>query len=477
MHRVSHPLEAAMAAHRAGRLEDADRLYRRAVEADPGDVQALRLRGILARERGDLDASSRLLGRAAEVAAPGDAAPLAERALTRLAAHDLDGALADLRAALGRDPDHGRALANLGALLQYRGHLLEAIVLEERALQLDAGDIDVRCNLAKALAETGRGTEALVLCDAGLAVAPAHPQLLATRGAVCCDIGDFAAAVSVLDGAVARNPDDDSAWVSLAFARAQCADHAAAMDALRAARRANPHNARATADLLNLLAGTGRGQDALDLAGEFLATHPGERHVLAALGFALRDAGDIAAADALVDHDHAVSVSAVELPLGLGAGLLADPSLVDSPASKATRGGRQSGELDLSSPPLAAFAALLKPAIAAHPAMAEGPAHWSLRAWTTVLTAGGHQLPHIHPEAWLSGVCYVDVPAMGAGQAGWIEFGAPPPRFLIASAPPRRAVEPIAGRLVLFPSYFHHRTLPFAAAGTRVSVAFDVVAA
>ena len=31
------------------------------------------------------------------------------------------------------------------------------------------------------------------------------------------------------------------------------------------------------------------------------------------------------------------------------------------------------------------------------------------------------------------------------------------------------------GRLVLFPSWFWHRTLPFAQAGERISVAFDVM--
>ena len=29
--------------------------------------------------------------------------------------------------------------------------------------------------------------------------------------------------------------------------------------------------------------------------------------------------------------------------------------------------------------------------------------------------------------------------------------------------------------MVLFPSYFFHCTIPFAAAGTRISVAFDVI--
>jgi uncharacterized protein (TIGR02466 family) len=115
---------------------------------------------------------------------------------------------------------------------------------------------------------------------------------------------------------------------------------------------------------------------------------------------------------------------------------------------------------------------------AAHPAMAYAAPAWALRAWGTVLDSGGRQAPHIHPLGWLSGVYYAGLPAgmiEAGGQAGWIEFGAPPDRFAVAAPAATRAVEPRPGRLVLFPSYFHHRTLPFAAEGRRISIAFDVV--
>jgi tetratricopeptide (TPR) repeat protein len=488
---VNELLSAAIDAHRAGRPAEADRLYRDAVRANPADAQALRLRGILAREQGDLEASARYLGRAAEVA-PGDAAPLAELALTRMAADDLDAAVALLRAALGRNPDHARALANLGALLQYRGHVLEAIACHERALALDPHDAEVRCNLAKALSEAGRGVEALALCDDGLAAQPAHPLLLGARGAVCCDLEDFPAAVDALAGAAQRNPDDDLALVSLAYAQQRLGATAAAIAALERALAINPHGGRATADHVNLLAGSGRVAEALSLAEDYLAAHPGERHVLGALGFALRDAGHAAQADALVDLEQLVLLRTLDLPADLAGRLLADPSRLASPASKATRGGEQTGELDLAGDPALrglhaaleasvreAAASLLAAGFSRHPAMAPQSPRWSLRAWGTLLAPGGRQLPHIHPEAWLSGVLYVALPddmARGEATAGALQFGAPPARFVVVETPPTRTVLPAVGRLVLFPSYFHHCTLPFVAAGTRVSLAFDVVA-
>ena len=117
------------------------------------------------------------------------------------------------------------------------------------------------------------------------------------------------------------------------------------------------------------------------------------------------------------------------------------------------------------------------PAEAAHPFVASRPRHWALTAWGVVLEAQGHQIPHNHPTAWLSGVYYVKVPdivrAPGQGQDGWIEFGRPPDHFHSTVAPEVRAFRPEEGLMLLFPSYIYHRTVPFEAAGTRISIAFD----
>jgi uncharacterized protein (TIGR02466 family) len=112
--------------------------------------------------------------------------------------------------------------------------------------------------------------------------------------------------------------------------------------------------------------------------------------------------------------------------------------------------------------------------------MAPARDRWTLRTWGTVLEAGGYQTAHMHPLGWLSGVYYVEIPdglpaEMTATGAGALEFGAPPARVSAAASHPLRRVEPRAGRLVLFPSYLYHRTLPFAGAGRRISLAFDVM--
>jgi hypothetical protein len=42
---------------------------------------------------------------------------------------------------------------------------------------------------------------------------------------------------------------------------------------------------------------------------------------------------------------------------------------------------------------------------------------------------------------------------------------------------PEMFVKPIVGRLVLFPSFYWHGTVPFASDSDRMTIAFDVVPA
>lgn len=87
--------------------------------------------------------------------------------------------------------------------------------------------------------------------------------------------------------------------------------------------------------------------------------------------------------------------------------------------------------------------------------------------WAVIYDDHGRQDSHFHPSGWLSGVYY---PQAGSGD---LLIGALDAAEAIDPPWGARAVDPVEGRLVLFPSYVPHSTAP-AAAG-RVSVAFDVM--
>ena len=157
------------------------------------------------------------------------------------------------------------------------------------------------------------------------------------------------------------------------------------------------------------------------------------------------------------------------------------------PYGKTTRKGHQSGALEEFALPLTdLFLRHLRQQVDAtlarfpvepkHPFFGNKPAAYRLRAWATLLEPGGHQEPHFHASGWLSGVYYLDIPPeIGTdSQAGWIEFGRHPAQLALRRQPPLRTIRPEVGKLVLFPSYTYHRTLPFPGPGRRISIAFDV---
>ena len=167
------------------------------------------------------------------------------------------------------------------------------------------------------------------------------------------------------------------------------------------------------------------------------------------------------------------------------------PSLAFAPPERATRGGMHSGDL-LVEPkgPMAAFEHIIRQSLDRyatalhpgfeHPFLAKRPSEPRLSVWGLVLPAQGYQVPHIHHTGWVSGCYYVRVSeavsAPDDGHEGWIEFGRPQSIYRTRAAPDVHLVRPEEGMMVLFPSFFFHRTIPVEAATERICIAFDVLA-
>ena len=98
-------------------------------------------------------------------------------------------------------------------------------------------------------------------------------------------------------------------------------------------------------------------------------------------------------------------------------------------------------------------------------------------SWSSRLKDCGYHTNHVHPEGWISSCYYVALPPAVEdrhGRQGWIKFGEPALEVALKN-PIRRAIQPRPGRLVLFPSYMWHGTIPFHDSTPRTTIAFDVV--
>lgn len=98
-------------------------------------------------------------------------------------------------------------------------------------------------------------------------------------------------------------------------------------------------------------------------------------------------------------------------------------------------------------------------------------------SWSSRLRDSGFHVNHLHPMGWISSCYYVAVPDAvkdESARQGWIKFGEPSLAVALKN-PVRRAIQPPPGRLVLFPSYMWHGTIPFQDPRDRTTIAFDVV--
>jgi len=96
--------------------------------------------------------------------------------------------------------------------------------------------------------------------------------------------------------------------------------------------------------------------------------------------------------------------------------------------------------------------------------------------WSVRLKRGGFHVNHVHPEGWISSAYYAEVPDEvedASSKNGWIKFGEP--RYPVSGAVAERYIQPKQGRLVLFPSYMWHGTMPIRGDEPRMTIAFDVV--
>ena len=113
-----------------------------------------------------------------------------------------------------------------------------------------------------------------------------------------------------------------------------------------------------------------------------------------------------------------------------------------------------------------------------HPFLANFLERWKLTAWSVVLGDQGYLMSHIHLSGRLSGVYYVESPDVvvtsGERREGWLEVGRLPPELPCKRESEARMVQPEEGMMVLFPSYFYHRTVPIETTQRRICIAFDV---
>ena len=433
-------------------------------------------------------------------------------------------AIAVQRRLVAANPRDVIALHNLGVELRKADQLDEALARMEHALALGATAPETATVYAHLLADFGRFDEAVTVYDRVLIGHPAHIDAHETLARLLPQIGRREQAFDAYRRALSLNPDVGALWLSALATAKDLRDADQLLDWVASAE------ARfGTEPLLGLLAAqahSGRGEDSAALArlDAVLARDPDNAGAQATLAQLCIRSGDFSRAEAaalhaarlapddqtawslltviwrltgdtreewLADYDRLV----MEIDLdGIDLGATSKALSVlhrtqEHPAEQSLRGGTQTrGVLfDKADPVICALADSIARSIGAVLSqLPHDPGHPFLRrntgafafagSWSVRLRGEGHHIGHIHPAGWLSSAAYIDLPPEidGTSEAGTLAFGVPE-ALLGLSLPPRRIVKPQPGKLVLFPSYFWHGTVPFSSDHPRLTVAFDAV--
>jgi tetratricopeptide (TPR) repeat protein len=199
-------LQDGIALHRAGRVEDAVRVYKKVLRKHPGAASALNLLGLAEFQLGHLPEAADALAKACRL---DPALPNIDYNLGRVlqAQGRLEQALTHYQKAVARAPQDAEAISNLGTVLSALGRFEEAVPTFVRATDLSPRASDIWHNLGNALAALDRHDEALTAFQRELELRPGHVPALGSLANAYSIKGRDDEALAAYDRAIALDPD------------------------------------------------------------------------------------------------------------------------------------------------------------------------------------------------------------------------------------------------------------------------------
>ena len=208
-------MEKGRAHHLAGRLSEAESLYRRALAHNPAHATALGLLGVLFCQNGRPADGVQYLKRSLQVR-PHQAAEARAFSLNNLgnALRMLGGkdprieaeAVASYREALRLYPQYPEAWNNLGKSLASAGETSGAIEAFEQSLSVRPDSPQSLHSLASALYTARRYPEALGYLEHALRLQPNFPGALSDWGLIMADAGELEKGLDAVDRALGLDP-------------------------------------------------------------------------------------------------------------------------------------------------------------------------------------------------------------------------------------------------------------------------------
>jgi predicted TPR repeat methyltransferase len=292
---VSELLSTAAAHQHAGRLREAEALYRQLLHRDPNYADALHGMGLLALQVNKPELAAAYLARAAQNA-PGIAIYHYNQGEAWLIANELDQAVACLRRAAALEPTRPEPHAALGVACSRLRRFQEAADALAQAIQLGMDRAEIHQQLGNAQIQLGQFARAEQSAREALTRAPNSHESWQTLGEAQLNQEKLDEAEASFRKVLSLKPDYSIALQSLGISLGRAGKTDAAIETLRSAVKLRPESAEARSHLGSLLVNSDKVAEGITLLEKSVSLRPGHMDTLVELARAYEKSGQPAKA-------------------------------------------------------------------------------------------------------------------------------------------------------------------------------------
>ncbi len=221
---ISKAVQAALKHHQAGRLPEAEAIYRQILQIAPNHPDALHLFGVLCSQVGKHEIAVELIGKAISIT-PDCAEAHCNLGNALQAQGKVDAAVESYHKALSIKPDYAEAYGNLGIALKVQGKLDAAVESLQKAISIKPDDADAHYNLAVALQAQGKVDAAVESYHKAISIKPHFIKAYNSLASALLSEGGVSAALEVSTRALRLNETNETKALIVQGLRNVCFIH------------------------------------------------------------------------------------------------------------------------------------------------------------------------------------------------------------------------------------------------------------
>jgi tetratricopeptide (TPR) repeat protein len=282
--------EAAVAAHRAGRFNEAESIYRQFLAQNPNNFDALHMLGLVSYQRGDPQAGIQLISEALRIN-PNNAPAWSNLAEVYRQAGRMAEAENASRRGIGLDPNLGPAHVNLAMVLLHTGRVAEALPVAQRGVQLSPNDAAAHNVLGVCLSELQRTHEAIPHLAESVRLNPNDAGAASALGLCYVRVEQPEQAKAAMEHAVKMAPNNPAILLNMGAMYAQMEDWELAAKWIQKTLDISPDYTLALEHMASVTTSLKRFEEAIDMCKRVLKINPQAMDSYATMGEAMMNLG------------------------------------------------------------------------------------------------------------------------------------------------------------------------------------------